>query len=56
MMKRVWKTYFTLVNVAVGMAILMVLSGLVIPIFVPPQGKAATAVATSCAAPDCAKR
>jgi hypothetical protein len=49
MKKTNWKSSLTLVNVVVGLAVLMVLSGLVVPIFVPPEGRAAPAkITTSC--------
>lgn len=40
------KCRVTLVNFIVGLAVLMVLAALVIPIFVPPEGNAATRTAT----------
>ena len=33
----------TLVNVLVALAVLMILSALIVPIFVPPDGKSASA-------------
>jgi hypothetical protein len=41
--KRVW--HLNLVNVLVGIAVLMILSALVVPIFVPPDGRAASRAA-----------
>ena len=35
----------TVVDVLVGLAVLMILSALVVPVFVPPNGKAASKVA-----------
>ena len=55
MKKTNWKSSVTLVNVVVGLAVLMVLSGLLVPIFVPPEGKAAPAKITACAPPSCPK-
>jgi type II secretory pathway pseudopilin PulG len=43
--KRQWNV--TLVDVLVGFAVLMILSALVVPIFFPPVGKAASRVAAS---------
>jgi type II secretory pathway pseudopilin PulG len=43
--KRNW--HLTLVDVLVGLAVLMILSALVVPVFVPPNGRAASRVATS---------
>jgi len=36
------KLRVTLVDLMVGVAVLMILSALIIPIFVPPEGKAAS--------------
>ena len=41
--RRKWRV--TLVDLMVGVAVLMILSALVIPIFVPPEGKAASRAA-----------
>jgi Tfp pilus assembly protein FimT len=38
--KRDW--HVTLVDVFVGMAVLMILSALVVPLFIPPEGRAAS--------------
>jgi len=38
--KRKWR--LSLVDVFVGLAVLMILSALVVPLFVPPEGRAAT--------------
>ena len=42
--KRNW--HLTIVDVLVGLAVLMILSALVVPVFLPPQGKAASRTAT----------
>jgi Tfp pilus assembly protein FimT len=39
----------SLVDVLVGLAILMILSALVVPVFIPPDGRAASKVATTSA-------
>jgi len=49
------KPHLTLVNFLVGLAVLMILSALVVPIFIPPQGKAASRVAASCVSAKSAK-
>jgi len=41
--KRNW--HVTVVDVVVGLAVLMILSALVVPIFIPPEGRAASRVA-----------
>ena len=43
--KRNW--HVSLVDVLVGLAVLMILSALVVPVFLPPNGKAASRVAVS---------
>jgi Tfp pilus assembly protein FimT len=42
--KRNW--HVTIVDVLVGLAVLMILSALVVPVFMPPQGRAASRAAT----------
>ena len=39
--------HLTLVDFLVGLAVLMILSALVVPIFIPPEGKAASRVAAT---------
>lgn len=34
--------HITLVDVLVGLAVLMILSALVVPVFIPPEGRAAS--------------
>jgi Tfp pilus assembly protein FimT len=41
--KRIW--HLTMVDVLVGLAVLMILSALVVPVFLPPQGRAASRAA-----------
>jgi hypothetical protein len=36
------KWHLTIVDFLVGIAVLMILSALVVPIFIPPEGKAAS--------------
>ena len=43
--KRKWRV--NLVDLLVGLAVLMILSALVVPIFVPPEGRAASRAATT---------
>lgn len=43
--KRKWRV--TVVDVLVGLAVLMILSALVVPVFIPPEGKAASKAAAS---------
>jgi len=43
--KRKWRV--NLVDVLVGLAVLMILSALVVPIFVPPDGRTASGTATT---------
>ena len=38
--KRKW--HVTIVDILVGLAILMILTALVVPVFVPPEGRAAS--------------
>ena len=42
----IWKWHMTVVDVLVGLAVLMILTALVVPIFVPPEGRAASRTAT----------
>ena len=51
--KQTW--HVTIVDVLVGVAILMILSALIVPVFVPPEGKAASRVAVPAAAAKSAK-
>ncbi len=46
------KWHVTVVDVLVGLAVLMILSALVVPVFIPPDGRAASrpAAATSTSA------
>ncbi|HTS68128.1 MAG TPA: hypothetical protein VMO17_04020 [Terriglobia bacterium] len=50
------KLRFSLVDILVGMAVLMILSALVIPLFLPPEGRAATKSAPATAATQPARR
>jgi hypothetical protein len=43
--KRKWNV--TIVDVFVGFAVLMILSALIVPIFVPPEGRAAVKAAAT---------
>lgn len=52
--KRKWKV--TIVDFVVGLAILMILSALIVPIFVPPEGKAQSRAAVPAASAKSAKR
>jgi type II secretory pathway pseudopilin PulG len=44
-LKRKWRV--NLVDVLVGLAVLMILSALVVPVFIPSDGRAASRAATS---------
>jgi len=52
--KRTW--HVTIVDFLVGLAILMILSALIVPVFVPPEGRAASRAAVSGASAKSAKR
>ena len=52
--KRKWNV--TIVDFVVGLAILMILSALIVPIFVPPEGKAASGGAVPAASAKPTKR
>jgi type II secretory pathway pseudopilin PulG len=52
--RRAW--HLTIVNLVVGIAILMVLSALIIPVFVPPDGRAASRAALHAASAKPVKR
>jgi hypothetical protein len=41
--KRKWR--LTVVDVLVGLAVLMILSALIVPVFIPPEGKTASKAA-----------
>jgi len=40
-----WDWHVTVVDVLVGFAVLMILSALVVPVFIPPEGKVASRAA-----------
>ena len=50
------KWHVTLVDVLVGLAVLMILSALVVPVFLPPEGRAASKTAAPTATVKSAKR
>ena len=52
--KQTW--HVTIVDVLVGLAILMILSALIVPVFLPPEGKAASRAAVPVATAKSAKR
>ena len=52
--KRDW--HVTVVDVLVGLAVLMILSALVVPIFIPPEGRAASRAAAPSTSAQSAKR
>ena len=52
--KRKWD--LTLVDFLVGLAILMIMSALIVPVFVPPEGRAASRAAVPAASAKTAKR
>ncbi len=52
--KRSW--HITIVDVLVGVAILMILSALIVPVFLPPDGRAAARVNVHTATASSAKR
>ncbi len=54
MKKKSW--HITIVDVLVGVAILMILSALIVPVFLPPDGRAAARVNVPAAAARSAKR
>lgn len=41
-----WMWQLTVVDVLVGLAVLMILSALLVPIFIPPESKAVSKTAT----------
>jgi len=51
--KRTWR--ITIVDLMVGVAILMIMSALIVPIFIPPEGKAASRAAVPVATAKSAK-
>jgi len=50
------KWNLTLVDVLVGLAVLMILSALVVPVFLPPEGRAASKTAAASTAVKPTKR
>ena len=50
------KWHVTVVDVLVGLAVLMILSALVVPVFLPPEGRAASKTAAPASAAKSAKR
>ncbi len=52
--KKSWS--ITIVDILVGVAILMILSALIVPVFLPPDGRAAARANVPAAAASSAKR
>ena len=52
--KRHWNV--TIVDVLVGLAVLMILSALVVPVFIPPEGRVASRAAVPGISAKAAKR
>jgi len=50
------KWHVTVVDVLVGLAVLMILSALVVPVFLPPEGRAASKTAAPSTTVKSAKR